>query len=53
VLPTKRRKLTIRNVPGIDAGSIAVYGLKADRTSGPAAKAKLKAKPKKRKKRRR
>jgi hypothetical protein len=53
VLPTKKRKLTIRNVPGIDSGSIAVYGLKADRTAGPPGKAKLKAKPKKRKKRHR
>jgi hypothetical protein len=53
VLPTRKRKLTIRNVPGIDSGSIAVYGLKADRTAGPPGKATLKAKPKKRKKRRR
>ena len=53
VLPTEKLKLKIRNVPGIDSGSIAVYGLKADRTAGPPGKAKLKAKPKKRKKRRR
>jgi hypothetical protein len=51
VLPTKKRRLAIRNVPGIDSGSIAVYGLKADRTAGPAGKAKLRAKPKKRKRR--
>jgi hypothetical protein len=53
VIPTKKQKLKIRNVPGIDSGSIAVYGLKADRTAGPAAKASFKAKPKKRKRRRR
>ena len=53
VIPTKKRKLTIGNVPGIDSGTIAVYGLKADRTAGPPAKARFKAKPKKRKKRRR
>ena len=52
VIPTKKRKLTIGNVPGIDSGTIAVYGMKADRTAGPPAKAKFKAKPKKRKRRR-
>lgn len=52
VIPTKKTKLTIANVPGIDSGKIAVYGLKADKTHGPAGKAKLKAKPKKKRKRR-
>ena len=49
VIPTTKTKLKIANVPGIDAGMIAVYGLKADNTHGPAAKAKLKAKPKQKK----
>ena len=51
-LTTKRTKLTVRDVPGIDSAKLKVAGLKADNTPGRPATAKLKAKPKKRGKRR-
>lgn len=47
-LSTRRPKLKIPDVPGIDSARIKVAGLKTDNTPGPAAKTKLKAKPKKR-----
>lgn len=53
VIPTKKRRLVIANVPGIDSGKISVYGVARDMTIGPAKKAGFKAKPKKRKRRRR
>lgn len=52
-IPTKRRRLTIGNVPGIDSGSIAVYGMARDGMLSKAGRAILKAKPKKLKKRKR
>ena len=53
VIPTRRRKHTIANVPGIDRGKIAVYGVAKDRiTLSPPKRAGFKAKPKKRKRRR-
>ena len=54
VIPTKKRKHTIANVPGIDSGKISVYGIAKDGiTFGKPAKAGFKAKPKKLKKKRR
>ena len=54
VIPTKKRKHTIANVPGIDSGKISVYGIARDGiTVGKPAKAGFKAKPKKLKKKRR
>ena len=52
-LTTKKPKLKVGNVPGIDSAKVEVAGLKADNTPGKAAKAKLKAKPKKRGKKKR
>ena len=46
VIPTRRRRVVIPNVPGIDSGRIAVMGLRPDNSAGPAATAKLKPKPK-------
>lgn len=52
-LTTKKPKLKVGNVPGIDSARVEVAGLKADNTPGKAARAKLKAKPKKRGKKKR
>lgn len=43
----RRRRLFIRGVPGINAGTISVAGLRRDNVRGLMATAKLKAKPKK------
>jgi hypothetical protein len=43
---TRRRRLVIGGVPGIDGGTIKVAGLRRDNVAGPAARAKLKPKPK-------
>lgn len=45
---TRKTKLTIKDVPGIDSAKIKVAGLKADNTPGKPGKARLKAKPKRR-----
>ncbi len=47
---TKRPKLTVKQVPGIDSAKIRVAAVKADNTPGGTAKATLKPKPKKRRK---
>lgn len=53
-ITTRKTRALIKDVPGIDAATVTVAGLKADNTAGKAAKARLKAKPKgKRKKKRR
>jgi hypothetical protein len=50
---TRKRRVVIPNVPGIDSGSILVAGLRRDNVAGPSAKADFKAKPKKLTKRKR
>lgn len=49
---TRRHRLVLRDVPGIDAGTIRVAGLRRDNVAGRVAKATVKAKPKKRPRRR-
>ena len=51
IIPVKKRRLVIPDVPGVERGTIAVMGLRPDNSAGPAATARLKAKPKKRKRR--
>ena len=53
VIPTRKRKLKIANVPGIDSGTISVFGIAKDRiTFGPPKKAGFKSKPKRKRRRR-
>jgi hypothetical protein len=47
-IPTKRTRLTIKDVPGIDSAKIKVAGLTDDNSPGKPGKARLKAKPKRR-----
>ena len=55
MIPTKKRKHTIANVPGIDSGKISVYGIAKERHHVREAGLRrgFKAKPKKLKKKRR
>jgi hypothetical protein len=47
-LTTKRTRLKIKDVPGIDSAKVKVAGLTADNSAGRPATARLKAKPKRR-----